>query len=84
MARRLVNTIFTSADETDWTLELWDMNLSSADLDYEVEMDVNGFQITWNGDENDVFQPLLSSACKFTIILNETQRGTIMNVGSRC
>ena len=80
MARRLVNTIFTSADETDWTLELWDMNLSSADLDYEVEMDVNGFQITWNGDENDVFQPLLSSACKFTIILNETQRGTIMNV----
>ena len=80
MARRLVNTVFTSADETDWTLELWDMNLSSADLDYEVEMDVNGFQITWNGDENDVFQPLLSSACKFTIILNETQRGTIMNV----
>jgi len=55
MARRLVNTVFTSADETDWTLELWDMALNSASLDYTVEMDVNGFQITWNGDEMTYF-----------------------------
>ena len=80
MARRLVNTVFTSADETEWTLELYDNGSNAFGLDYIVEMDVNGFQITWNGDDNNVFQPLLSSACKFTIIVNETQRGAIMSV----
>ncbi len=80
MARRLVNTTYTSPDQTDWGLELWDMATTSSNLDYIVDMDVNGFEITWSGDENTPLQPLMSSACKFTLIVNETQRGNIMDV----
>jgi len=80
MARRLVNTTYTSSDNTNWALELWDLDLSSSDLDHIVEMEVQGFNIQWSGDENKIFQPLLSSSCDFTLVLNETQRGVIMDV----
>ena len=79
MARRLIKTDFTSVDSTSWTLEIWDLAVSSADLDYNVEMNVPGFEIQWSGDETSSLDPLLSSGCSFTLALTEEQRGAIMS-----
>lgn len=79
MARRLVNTEFKSADSTSWTLEIWDLAVNSADLDYTVEMNLPGFKIQWLGDEASSLDPLLPSSCSFTLSLTEEQRGAIMS-----
>ena len=80
MARRLVKTDFKSVDPAiDWRLEIWDLAVNSADLDYAVEMNLPGFEIQWVGDEASSLDPFLSSSCSFTLSLTEQQRGAIMS-----
>lgn len=79
MARRLVKTDFKSVDSTDWCLEIWDLAVSSSNLDYVVEMNVPGFQISWSGDESSNLNPFSASGCSFTLSLTEEQRGAIMS-----
>ncbi len=78
MAKRIIYTDYKSIDGTSWSIEIWDLYGSGQNEDLTVEMMDPGFKITWNGDENNVLQPLLSSSCSFTLAINEQQRGLLM------
>lgn len=78
MARRIVDTDYKSVDGTSWSIEIWDLYSSAPDRDLEVEMMSPGFNLNWNGDENNVLQPLLGSACSLSLALTETQRDILM------
>jgi hypothetical protein len=78
MARRIIDTDYKAVDGTGWSVEVWDLYSSAPNRDLKVEMMSPGFNLTWNGDENNVLQPLLGSACSLTLALTETHRGILM------
>lgn len=77
MARRLINTTYKNSAGDEFTLELWDMESVSADLDHIVELDAKGFSIKWDSQSGD-YKPLVGSKCSWTMFLNEAQRSAIM------
>ena len=78
MARRLVNTTIKNHKD-EFTIELWDMTSAAADLDHVCEVDVNGFNISWDsgsGEKNE----LVGSTCEWTMFMNEAVRSAVMPV----
>ena len=77
MARRLVNTTIKNQKDT-FDFELWDMESDATNLDHTVEFDINGFEISWKGDTDDV--PIMGSTMNWSMFLDEAQRSAIMPV----
>lgn len=77
MAKRMVQTDFAASDGGTFTFELWDTASVSADNDYKIHLDAEGFSVDWKGSGGS-YAPIISSTLKATMFLNEEQRGVIM------
>lgn len=63
MGVRFRGQIQTTHTKTDYTVELWDVNYSSTGVT-EITLFGEGFQITYEGQGDEIYAPIKGSSCK--------------------
>ena len=68
----------TSENGILWDIQILDSTLSSGDMDTEFSLTSKGLTIKWDGENDQRYQPVKASSCKFTMMIeNATLAGFI-------
>jgi hypothetical protein len=70
MAARLFSE-FTSSNQIDYVIEIHDTEFSGAAQ--QVSVGGDGFQISWNGETDELYSPIIGSSASFTLYDNGEQ-----------
>ena len=66
----------TSENGIKWQIEILDSTLSSGNMNTEFSLTPDGLTIKWDGENDERYQPVKASACRFTIMIeNATLAG---------